>query len=83
MKNTKVSPGVVHQVPQDLKQLLLSKVKLIETWESLTPLARNEWLCWIASAKKVTTKNKRMEWMESDLMKGKKRPCCWPGCSHR
>jgi uncharacterized protein YdeI (YjbR/CyaY-like superfamily) len=80
--NQSLSSGVVHELPQDIEEYILSS-QLEETWEKLTPLARNEWICWISSAKKEETREKRKDWMCSDLKKGKKRPCCWPGCSHR
>ncbi|MBV9303215.1 MAG: YdeI/OmpD-associated family protein [Acidobacteriaceae bacterium] len=49
----------------------------------MTPLARNEWICWIESAKKAETRSHRIEWGCSSLKDGKRRPCCWPGCVHR
>ena len=39
--------GVVHDLPADLKKALTSDAKALETWEDITPLARNEWICWI------------------------------------
>lgn len=79
----KVSPGVVHEIPKDLNNFILSFPEIYQIWESITPLARNEWICWFMSAKKEETKIKRLEWMKSYLLKGKHRPCCWPGCKHR
>jgi uncharacterized protein YdeI (YjbR/CyaY-like superfamily) len=55
----------------------------LATWEDITPLARNEWICWIESAKKPETRAHRIEWGCSSLKDGKRRPCCWPGCTHR
>ena len=48
-----ISGGVVHDLPADLKKALTSDVKALETWEDITPLARNEWICWIESAKRL------------------------------
>lgn len=80
----KVVPGgVVHELPTDLKKLLVTNADSLATWEDITPLARNEWICWIESAKKLDTRNKRIEWGISSLADGKRRPCCWPGCKHR
>lgn len=76
-----VSAGVVHDLPEDMKSVL--SADLLDLWEDLTPLARNEWICWITDAKKQETREKRIAWMRDDLQKGKRRPCCWPGCSHR
>lgn len=78
-----ISGGVVHDLPADLKKALVSNAKALETWEDITPLARNEWICWIESAKKAETRTRRIEWGCSSLKDGKRRPCCWPGCSHR
>ncbi|WP_226648353.1 YdeI/OmpD-associated family protein [Microbulbifer variabilis] len=52
-------------------------------WQKITPLARNEWICWVIDAKKDTTRNKRIDRAIEDLKSGKQRPCCWPGCPHR
>ncbi|HUU24704.1 MAG TPA: YdeI/OmpD-associated family protein [Methyloceanibacter sp.] len=78
-----ISGGVVHDLPADLKKALMSDAKALETWEDITPLARNEWICWIESAKKVETRARRIAWGCSSLSDGKRRPCCWPGCPHR
>ena len=83
MNNKEISAGVVHELPTDFKKALVRHPKALETWESITSLARNEWICWITSAKKTETRNKRIEWGCSNLKEGKRRPCCWPGCSHR
>jgi uncharacterized protein YdeI (YjbR/CyaY-like superfamily) len=81
-KNT-ISSGSVHKISTDLKQLLLSKPKVLTAWEDITPLARNEWLCWIESAKKEETRDRRIRIMTENLVAGKRRPCCWAGCVHR
>lgn len=78
-----LAEGVVHKIPPDIKKTLTSSAKLRDIWNSLTPLARNEWICWMTSAKKAETRIKRIEWGKTDLLKGKRRPCCWPGCPHR
>lgn len=83
MPKTEIATGVVHRVPADLKEVLLSKPKVLEQWNSLTPLARNEWICWITIVKKAETRQEHIERLCEDLLKGKRRPCCWPGCPHR
>jgi len=83
MSRKKISGGVVHQVPADLKKALTSDPQALTAWEDITPLARNEWICWIESAKKAETRSRRIEWGCSSLKDGKRRPCCWPGCAHR
>lgn len=83
MTKKQISGGVVHELPLDFRNSLISDAMALETWEKITPLARNEWICWIESAKKIETRSKRIEWGCSNLSEGKRRPCCWPGCPHR
>jgi len=78
-----IATGVVHKVPDDLKEVLLAKLAVLEKWNSLTPLARNEWICWVTIVKKEETRKEHIARLCEDLQKGKKRPCCWPGCPHR
>jgi len=80
---TKISSGVVHTVPKDLKEAILSSPKAFSAWEDITPLARNEWICWVTSVKLPETRAKHIKRVCEDLSKGKRRPCCWPGCPHR
>ena len=75
--------GLVHDLPDDLKGALELDPEALLTWEDITPIARNEWICWIESAKKSETRQKRIDWGRSNLRDGKRRPCCWPGCPHR
>ena len=78
-----ISAGVVHTVPADVEKSLASAPKALAAWEDITPLARNEWICWISIVKKPETRREHIERLRADLLKGKKRPCCWPGCPHR
>ncbi len=78
-----IATGVVHSVPEDLRTTLVADVAVLELWEGLTPLARNEWICWVEDAKKPDTRRKRIARVRTDLENGKRRPCCWPGCPHR
>ncbi len=73
----------MHELPSDLKGALQSDSAALAAWRDITPLARNEWICWIESAKKSETRQKRIAWGCSSLRDGKRRPCCWPGCKHR
>ena len=75
--------GVVHDLPDDFKAAIVHDAKALATWEDITPLARNEWICWVTSAKKDETRKKRVDWGRESLGDGKRRPCCWPGCPHR
>ncbi|MEZ4750931.1 MAG: YdeI/OmpD-associated family protein [Bdellovibrionota bacterium] len=76
-------PGPVHKIPADFKKAVEATAALKSAWQNLTPLARNEWICWVTSAKKEETRSKRITRAQEDLNKGKRRPCCWPGCPHR
>ncbi len=78
-----IATGVVHEVPEDLYQALVADEPALERWEDLTPLARNEWICWVITTKKEETRNKHIQRVVGDLKAGKRRPCCWPGCAHR
>lgn len=78
-----IADGVVHKLPPDLRKSLSSDPKALATWQDITPLARNEWICWISSAKQAETRERRIKWGSEQLSAGKRRPCCWPGCPHR
>jgi uncharacterized protein YdeI (YjbR/CyaY-like superfamily) len=75
--------GPVHELPTDLQKAIDEVPSVKEAWNEITPLARNEWICWVISAKKDETRKKRIERAKEDLSAGKRRPCCWPGCPHR
>jgi hypothetical protein len=79
----KILSGVVHTVPTDVRTVLLGSPKALAAWNSLTPLARNEWLCWVISVKQFQTRADHVQRLKEDLVKGKRRPCCWAGCTHR
>lgn len=78
-----VSGGLVHEMPDDLAKALSQSREAVDLWESLTPIARNEFICWIEDAKQEKTRVKRIDRTVGDLVDGKRRPCCWPGCIHR
>lgn len=73
----------LHQLPPDLKKSLASNPKALAVWNDITPLAHNEWICWVISGKKEETRNIRIEKALSELSGGMRRPCCWAGCKHR
>jgi uncharacterized protein YdeI (YjbR/CyaY-like superfamily) len=83
MPPKQIATGVVHDVPADLRETLLADGEALALWEDITPLARNEWICWVEDAKQEVTRLKRIGRVSSDLKAGKRRPCCWPGCPHR
>lgn len=83
MAKTTVSDGLVHKVPSDLHDALAADAKVLAIWESLTPLARNEWICWVTFVKKQETRDEHVERAVRELKEGMRRPCCWIGCIHR
>lgn len=83
MPKQSISGGTVHKLPPDLKQALGSDKKALLVWEDLTPLARNEWICWVTFVKKDETRKEHVKRTVSELKEGMRRPCCWLGCIHR
>lgn len=83
MNAKQISDGSVHKLPTDMKKVLLSSPKALEAWEDITPLARNEWICWTITNKKPETRKNHVERTVKELVEGKRRPCCWAGCIHR
>jgi uncharacterized protein YdeI (YjbR/CyaY-like superfamily) len=83
MTPKEIATGVAHQLPADFKKSLTSDAKALAAWEDITALARNQWICWVESAKKQETRSHRIARARVDLLNGKRRPCCWPGCPHR
>lgn len=75
--------GTVHTLPADLKKALLAHTDALKAWNDITPLARNEWICWVEGAKLIETRARRVERTYTELTEGVRRPCCWPGCIHR
>ena len=78
-----IPAGVVHKMPADLRKAIISTPEVRAIWEDITPLARNEWICWVTSGKKVQTRSIRIKKAISKLKGGMRRPCCWAGCTHR
>ena len=79
----KISGGVVHELPADLRKALTSDSKALMAWEDITPLARNEWICWAISVKTSGKRKEHVDRVVSELKEGMRRPCCWVGCTHR
>lgn len=83
MTNLGIEEGLVHQVTEDIRTVLISNPELMVKWNKLTPLARNEWICWTTIVKQEKTRKEQLERLREDILGGKKRPCCWPECPHR
>jgi len=75
--------GTVHTAGDDLEAALRAEPEVFRLWQSLTPLGRNEFICWVEDAKRRATRERRIQRTCAELLEGKKRPCCWAGCIHR
>lgn len=73
----------LHHLPVDFKKALADDPRARAIWEDITPLAKNEWICWVISAKRADTRARRIAAGIDKLRKGMRRPCCWAGCPHR
>jgi hypothetical protein len=78
-----LSGGLVHDLPKDLVRALTMTKEIAALWDDLTPISRNEFICWVEDAKQEKTRKRRIRRTTEELLEGKKRPCCWPGCIHR
>ena len=83
MSGQLVPGGVVHRLPADLRGALIANSTALAAWKDITPLARNEFICWVEDAKQETTRERRIRRTQEELEEGQRRPCCWPGCKHR
>ena len=83
MTTKEITGGTVHEMPADLKKALASDEAALAKWESLTPLARNEWICWNITVKQAETRENHVKRTITELKEGMRRPCCWLGCIHR
>lgn len=73
----------LHKLPSDFKKAILASPKAKKIWDTVTPLAKNEWICWVTSGKLLETRNIRIKKGISKMSGGMRRPCCWVGCPHR
>jgi len=78
-----LASGTVHKLPADMRAAILADKRIHEIWEDITPLARNEWICWTITCAKPETRAKHIHVMRDKMLKGMRRPCCWAGCPHR
>lgn len=83
VSSQRVPGGVVHKLPADLRVALIANSEALAAWKDITPLARNEFICWVEDAKQDVTRKRRIRRTREELEEGQRRPCCWPGCKHR
>ena len=82
-KTAKLAGGTIHRLPADLRSAIQGEPAVARLWADITPLARNEWICWVSDAKKKETRLRRIEVGLDKMRGGMRRPCCWAGCPHR
>ncbi|GAB1397592.1 MAG TPA: YdeI/OmpD-associated family protein [Saprospiraceae bacterium] len=83
MQTKEIENGILHEIADDIKAALVADDSLSQIWNKLTPIQRNEWICWVTIVKKPETRVEHIQRMTEDLKSGKRSPCCWPGCPHR
>ena len=83
MTKSVIASGTVHDMPADLLTALATDKKALDAWNDITPLARNEWICWTITVKQQKTRDNHVKRTVKELAEGKRRPCCWIGCIHR
>ena len=65
------------ELPSDLGSALAEASDLADTWASLTPMARWEWVRWVKATRNPQTRERRVQVTISKLEDGKRRPCCF------
>lgn len=83
MTKQEIPGGTAHKMPEDLKKALSANDKAVAAWNDISPLARNEWICWTITVKQAATRENHIKRTVNELAEGKRRPCCWIGCIHR
>lgn len=83
MTTRRIPSGTAHALPPDLRKALVADPAALAKWDDITPLARNEWICWTISVKQQETRDDHVRRVCSELKEGMRRPCCWAGCIHR
>jgi hypothetical protein len=64
-------------IPADIKKGIAADKDAQRTWDSVTPMARREWIRWIRATNNPETRQKHIEVARSKLSKGMRRPCCF------
>lgn len=64
-------------VPADLQAALKADKRAHDLWRDITPMARWDWLRWIASTGRAETRARRIQVALSKLKAGMHRPCCF------
>lgn len=75
--------GSFHEIPDDIREAVEAEADALSLWNTLTPIQRNEWICWTIMVKKAATRAQHVKRMIEEIKEGNRQPCCWPGCPHR
>jgi hypothetical protein len=73
----------VHGLPADLRAALVANSIALAAWEKITPLARNEFICWVEDAKQDTTRKRRISWNPGGAGGRPAPSLLLAGCKHR
>src|SRR5215211_5281198 len=75
MSSERVAGGVVHKLPAVLRKALIANTTALEAWTDITPLARNEFICWVEDSKQEVTRERRIRRTQEELEEGQRRRC--------
>ena len=68
---------VGEEIPNDLGQALAASPLAAAAWQGLTAIGQRDFISWINEAKQAETRKRRIERCCENLVKGKRRPCCY------
>lgn len=71
-----IASGTVHKMPSDFREAIQSDPVVTDAWARITPLARNEWIRRVMTAKKDEITNCGTVVGLDETRKGMHRPCC-------
>ena len=64
-----IEKGTIHELPDDMKDMLSKNNVIVKQWNNLTPLARNERICRVTIVKKPETRASHIQRLCEDLLK--------------
>lgn len=64
-------------IPSDFRTALAAASDASDLWNTITPMARWEWVRWINATRNPDTRARRVDVAISKLRSGKRRPCCF------
>lgn len=77
MESMNPEPKGEVNVPEDLREALTAAPGAEAAWYALTAIGRRDFIGWINEAKQAETRQRRIERCCENLLKGKRRPCCY------